>query len=694
MDEQPRIIKRAILETTSKHVDQLHSKWSHMFDTEYCQELMHKLEEHVCSFFTDLLAESDGKEKLIREGICALREEAAEVTRLLHRSVDVGEMPEDMPLTVWQQKLDESIEHLREELRERRAEICELLLQQEQLCEELGEQPLPLLADPLPKPQEMLAFSEHLSRLRAERTRRMEELFQLRSQIKQDMKVLELLPQTAADERLLSQANQCLTPDIFERLRFMQQEFAAQVVELHERVDDMRQKIHVLWERLQETDEFVMRRVREATEYTQRTYDVLNEELQRCQQLRSQNLKTFIEQLRVEIKEWWDLTLKSQQERKRFSNYYNEWYNEDLLELHELELDDLKSFYNSNKEIFELFASRAEIWARMEALEAKANEPNRFNNRGGQLLKEERERKAIGCKLPKIEQQITELVQAYEERTRSPFLVHGENILEHMANDWVRFRQAKEHQSSARKNAVTPSGKGKMLPPAAPPRTPLSQRNASAISTSMSLRKTPSSWHLTSMTNLAPKTTGNLYKRKLPNEDSKKAEAPTAKRSLVRTLNAMKASPAMRKQSQRLMAVEQKPAKSPLRKLRVMEDTMRRSSGLGRRSIGQPAKKRNKLPVPVPKIVLPGDDDDDDEYTTDESSNLAAGKDEIGNYKRFVPPVRSSELPRILKTRYNHNNPNKNNKHSQANGKTELKEGMKANLGLPEPRRSRMWQPK
>ncbi|XP_033255180.1 protein regulator of cytokinesis 1-like [Drosophila miranda] len=138
-----------------------------------------------------------------------------------------------------------------------------------------------------------------------------------------------------------------------------------------------------------------MRRVRECTENTQRTYDILHSELQRCQALRSQNLKTFIEQLRVEISKWWDLTLKSQQERKRFSNYYYKYYNEDLLELHELELDDLKSFYTCNKEIFDLYESRAELWSRMQALEAKANEPNRFNNRGGQFLKEEKERKVL-----------------------------------------------------------------------------------------------------------------------------------------------------------------------------------------------------------------------------------------------------------------------------------------------------------
>ncbi|XP_034110932.1 protein regulator of cytokinesis 1-like [Drosophila albomicans] len=718
MDEAMLQVKAAILAATSKDVDLLNKKWSQMFDEEYCQELILKLEERVRNFYMDLLTESDEKEKCILDAIDALKVEASEINRLMHRNVDIGERPEDMPLIVWEQKLDKSIEHLREELQARRNEICELLLQQEELCEELGEQPLPLLADPLPKPQEMCAFAEHLERLRAEKTRRMEELFKLRSEIKADMKVLQLLPLTAADERLLSQANQCLTPKMLEKLRVMRAEMAAQVVELHERIDDMREKVEVLWERLQETDEVTMQRVRKATKYSQITYDVLSAELQRCQKLRRQNLKTFIEQLRLEISKWWDLTLKSEQERKRFSNYYNDWYNEDLLELHELELDDLKSFYNDNKEIFELFASRAEIWTRMVALEAKANEPNRFNNRGGQLLKEERERKAISSKLPKIEQQISDLVQAYELRTRSPFLVHGENILEHMANEWVRLRQAKEQQSSARKQQVTST---KMLPPPTPgavaSRTPLGHKNMSALSAStQSLRKTPSNWKLASITNSASKTTGNLHKRKLANGDANsKQETPTAKRSLMGALNTVhhRASPALRKPSQRILAAQQKTTKSPLMKVRVMEQTMRRSSGLGRRSMGHATKQHkkasaaSKLPARV-QSEKENDDADDDDYTTDESSNVATGgHEDIGNYKMFAPAMRSSELPHALRARKQlqlprrcNNNATNKNKHNLKLAKTEATkpekqiEAEKHQLQLPEPRLSRMWQAK
>ncbi|XP_017109106.2 protein regulator of cytokinesis 1 [Drosophila bipectinata] len=642
----PTAIKAKILEMTGEHVDQLHVMWSHIFEPKTCHEFLLRLKDHADSFYTDLLNESREKQQGILDEISGLRAEASNLTRLLHESVDIGDRPDDMPLVLWQLKLDKSIEHLREELARRRAEICELLLQQEQLCEELGELPLPLLDDPLPTPEEMDCFRGRLDQLREQRVRRVEEMNQLRQSIKHDMKLLECLPQTDSEERLLNQVNHMLTPETFERLRRMQKEFADQVKELRERIDDMREKIHVLWERLQESDEYAKRRVRESTAYNQRTYDVLREELQRCQALRRQNLKTFIEQLRIEIKEMWDLTLKSQQERMRFSNFYNDWYNEDLLELHELELDDLKSFYNKNKGIFELYESRAELWARMEALEAKASEPNRFNNRGGQLLKEEKERKAITSKLPKIEQQITELVQAFEAQENTPFLVHGENILERMAEDWERHRQSKQ-QSSARKKTPAPSSASKFMPPPAPgsvaPRTPRTLRNMSTLSSStMSLRKTPSQQYL--RPHNITKSTGNLHKRLHPPAAAQPgSKTPSAKRSLMSSLNSIKASPALRSPAQRLLAANQnqsqlKSTKSPLKRVRVLDNTLRRSGGLGtsRRSIGTRSSKKMRTRESPQRAGT-----EETDYTTDENNENG------DTYEEFQPPSRSSMLPRM-----------------------------------------------
>ncbi|XP_022227492.2 protein regulator of cytokinesis 1 [Drosophila obscura] len=698
---EPTAIKAEILEMTGEHVEQLHSMWSFMFEPKTCVDFLHKLKAHVDNFYADLLTESREKQAAILHDISALRAEASDLSRLLHETVDIGQRPDDMPLIIWQLNLDKSIEHLREELSRRRSEIAELLLQQEQLCEELGALPRPLLADPLPLPKEMDGFRDHLDNLRSQRVVRQKELDQLRQAIKQDMKMLELMPQTDAEDRLLNDLNHNLTLETLERLRQLRNSFAEQIQELCSKIHDMREKIHVLWDRLQETDENVMRRVRETTENTQRTYDILHTELQRCQALRSQNLKTFIEQLRVEISKWWDLTLKSQQERKRFSNYYNKYYNEDLLELHELELDDLKSYYKCNREIFDLYESRAELWSRMQALEAKANEPNRFNNRGGQLLKEEKERKAISSKLPKIEQQITELVQAYEVQSHGPFLVYGENILELMAGEWERYRQAKL-MGSTRKKAPTGTATGSsnklMMPPpaagSAAPRTPRTLRNMSSMSTStMSLRKTPTI--LLTTPNMT-KSTGNLHKRLNPSTAASSSgyRTPNARRSLMSSLNSIRPSPAA---AQRLANSHMKVSKSPLKRVRVLDNTLRRSGGLGRRSVGTRSNKKPRTKSTVPYTPSPSDA----EYMTDETTE---NEPETGiSYHEFVPTSRSSVLPvggayrqrnHLAVPRSRHvltNNNSVATTPSKQAAKQEGKPRIGIQLNLPSPRQSRMW---
>lgn len=95
----------------------------------------------------------------------------------------------------------------------------------------------------------------------------------------------------------------------------------------------------------------------------------------------------------------------------------------------------------------------------MLILETKENDPGRYKNRGGNLLKEEKERKAIASKLPKILEEITELVNNYEQMTNRKFLVFGRSVLEVISEDYDKRRELKEGQMSARKEVkgVTPS---------------------------------------------------------------------------------------------------------------------------------------------------------------------------------------------------------------------------------------------
>lgn len=74
----------------------------------------------------------------------------------------------------------------------------------------------------------------------------------------------------------------------------------------------------------------------------------MSTEITRCEKIKRLNVKRIIEKVRQQIEEYWELTMMSDKERARFSNFTNDCYTEDLLMLHEMELNDLKQFYNVN----------------------------------------------------------------------------------------------------------------------------------------------------------------------------------------------------------------------------------------------------------------------------------------------------------------------------------------------------------
>ncbi|XP_067637944.1 protein regulator of cytokinesis 1-like [Eurosta solidaginis] len=615
---------------TAENVKELASIWTEMFDEAMCLFNFKKLKEHVKTFFRELKEESLQRRELIENEIEELHKEAGNLCRLLKTDVQLPNMSDrTVPLLTLQSEMDKSLTELREHLRRRREEIFELLLEQEGLCEELGEPPRPLLADPLPSENDILEFRSHLEQLKVERMERLNEMSVLRREIKNYLTILETEVSTDKEDRLLNQRQIKLNDETFTGLKRMQELYGARVQTLSDRIDSMRKKLDSLWGRLK-TSPNTRNKFKRHADYNQCTYKILREELHRCESLQSQNIQECLQQIRTEIVEWWDKTLKSDTERNRFSNFHSDCYTEDLLILHEIELEDLKRFYENNREIFELYENRKLLWDRMIALEAKATDPGRYNNRGGQLLKEEKERKTIATKLPKIEQQIRNLVLEFEEQEHQEFLVHGENILEVMEREWEKKRQEKEKISSARKNAQTPHSFVS--------RTPLSAKNTSKIG----IRKAPSNTNLSTI----PSASGNsAKKRKLhPNEKI----TPLAKRSLLFPAQSpsvfTRPMPHNTASSTGRLPIKS-PFKSPLKKQRVIATTIRRRSGRQssgskkRSSLGKNSKKKAIVP---PKILV----NDASDWNTDEGTDDA--------YESFQKCIEPESRSSIIQSAFTH----------------------------------------
>ena len=109
----------------------------------------------------------------------------------------------------------------------------------------------------------------------------------------------------------------------------------------------MLDKLEVLWDCLEEP--MATRKKFRQMGYKQTSLDIITEELRRCKTIKQENVKLFVEKLRMQIVNQWDKIYRSEAERRKFTYLTSQHYTDDLLELHEIELEEAKRFHSENR---------------------------------------------------------------------------------------------------------------------------------------------------------------------------------------------------------------------------------------------------------------------------------------------------------------------------------------------------------
>jgi protein regulator of cytokinesis 1 len=95
-------------------------------------------------------------------------------------------------------------------------------------------------------------------------------------------------------------------------------------------IQGMRKRLMKLWKFL-EVPEEKQRKVEKHVEVNQTTHATLQFELERCEQIKRENIGVFIDRVRAEIKEYWEKCKISDSERSRFPFFSANNYIEDVL---------------------------------------------------------------------------------------------------------------------------------------------------------------------------------------------------------------------------------------------------------------------------------------------------------------------------------------------------------------------------
>ncbi|KAF1386828.1 hypothetical protein PFLUV_G00098920 [Perca fluviatilis] len=358
---------------------------------------------------------------------------------------------------------------MKEHKKQRMEELKGLVAKDLELCDIMCTTPFCIDKDSVPSLKQLETYRAYLDDLTKEKERRHDHFVSVKKEIIIYMDDLERHPETSFEMDVMCFFQRkhsywlfctCIAP-VTERenCRKLQERKAENEL----CCSAFRTKIQELWERLQipqdEREAFSEHMVMSK----KRNMEALQDEVQRLEVLKMQSMSRVIGAIRVEIALFWERCFYSQEQQQAFVPYHDEDFTEELLNLHEAEVRTLKKCYEDHRELFEGVTKWQENWTLYLELDKKANDPSRFNNRGGNLLKEEKQRADLQKSLPKLEKSLKAQIDVWEQKHGKEFMVNGQKFLEYVQQQWDHHHTEKEKEKLERQMKKTKQTQEDML---------------------------------------------------------------------------------------------------------------------------------------------------------------------------------------------------------------------------------------
>ncbi|XP_044516081.1 protein regulator of cytokinesis 1-like [Gracilinanus agilis] len=406
--------------------------------------------EVVKSLLDLIISEEENNKRRLLESIALLRKQLDS----LCFELNVQRFQEEEGITIAQLEKDLRIQ-LEIRSKQKVARMQELTRLQEQdqaFCELFHTSPYSMERDSVPSLEELDQFRGYLATLAETEEFREEEFGRAKRQILFLVEELNYTPDSSVEKDILCEDEDTsdLSLEKFAALHDLLHQLEALKAEKEIVCEELYSQIQKLWDILQVPYEEREALATLMTGSVTKRRKALQSEVNRLEELRIQNLKKVIELIRKELARYWRKCFYSQEQREAFTPYYDEDYTETLLQLHDTEVVQLKHYYEVHRELFEGIQKWEENWKLFLEFERKASDPSRFMNRGGNLLKEEKQRAKLQKTFLKLEEELKEQIDLWEQEHSKTFLVNGQKFMEYVTEQWEIHRLEKEKAKQER----------------------------------------------------------------------------------------------------------------------------------------------------------------------------------------------------------------------------------------------------
>ncbi|CAK8677002.1 unnamed protein product [Clavelina lepadiformis] len=405
---------------------------------------------HIRNLLTEMVSEEKNLKSTMLVKIDRFQAEVADLSTKLN--LPPYEMPFGMTIMEREKDLRLCVNRLNKLKRERLCLLTSLKSVEQELCDQLCATPCYIATGSIPSEEQLEQLKDHIETLKTEKQRRKEMFSTKKAEIISMYSELDLNPQTSFAQELITEEmdSYCLSRGKLDELEDLRKGLTDQKCKALLLVESLWSKINSLWNCLE-----IPLSEREAVkkncsgikpahiEHLKKVLEVLEVE-------KVANLQKLTERARLEISKLWEKCFYSAKQRHNFSFAFDENYTEDLLKKHEQELVKMHTYYEQHQDMFANVLKWQQLFQRMLELEARAHDINRYSNRGGNLLQEERERKKIHKQLPRIEEELFNSIEIWEEQQGTPFLVEGIRFSDYVHSQWEACEKRKETEKQIR----------------------------------------------------------------------------------------------------------------------------------------------------------------------------------------------------------------------------------------------------
>lgn len=332
----------------------------------------------------------------------------------------------------------------------------ELREKQTWLCIVLGiKTPTNKTKTDIPTEDELKELSRFVVDLEREEANRKKTYAELMDFLSSYMDQLEYIPQNKFEENILTE-KPCYTESHLREMTKLKDKLKEVDASNRKRFEKLKSRLESLYERLdvdrEEREEFL-------NSHSTCKPSLLAEmdlEIERYEELKKQNIGRFVQKTKQELEAEYDWCYVPEENRDgclKLSTDPSEC-TEDLLEIFETALERAKKYREENKAVLEKFKSWSEMFDQLKELEENSNNPERLNNRGGQLLKEEKKRNRLKKGFEKLERELRAL------NVDRKFKIYDLDLDEHIKRMWDDFSR-KEREKRDRQRAGVMASKSR-----------------------------------------------------------------------------------------------------------------------------------------------------------------------------------------------------------------------------------------